>query len=100
VSAFWPPTQQAQAEYEALRQAALAGTPLLGRAALRFERMGLAGLITRSPVELDFMATVIGATRPAWNPYRDPRVEALGAAYALLLSCPSPNEVVGLWEVG
>ena len=49
--ALWPPGEAAQADYEALRAAALAGTPLADSAAARFANGGLAALIARPPAE-------------------------------------------------
>jgi hypothetical protein len=54
-------------------------------AAARFARRGLAGLITWPDTEPVFRAELVGATRPAWTPYADPRVEVLAATYRLLL---------------
>ncbi|HZV25498.1 MAG TPA: hypothetical protein VFG00_04325 [Acidothermaceae bacterium] len=83
---FLPVGEAAQADYERLRSAVLAGTPLIGSLSARFERGGLAALIaspqTASPC---FVADLIGATRPAWTPYADPRVEALAESYGLVL---------------
>ncbi len=82
---FWPPCEPAQADYESLREAVLAGAPLLGEAAGRFERRGLAGLIAWPAAEPVFEAILVGARRPPWTPHADPRLEALAAGYALLL---------------
>ncbi len=82
---FWPPSGSAQADYESLREAALAGVPLLGTAAGRFERRGLAGLIAWPAAEPAFDVVLVGARRPPWTPHADPRLEALAAGYALLL---------------
>ncbi|HET7518767.1 MAG TPA: hypothetical protein VFN05_13980 [Actinomycetes bacterium] len=84
--ALWPVGEAAQADYETLRAAVLAGTPLLGAAAARFERCGLAGLITHPTAEPTFTATLRGAHRPAWSPHADPRVDALAAGYQLILT--------------
>jgi hypothetical protein len=84
---FWPPAEAAQVDYERLRAAALAGTPLLEPTAACFAHCGLAGLITRPAAHQDggFAAVVRGARRPAWMPYADPRLDALAAGYGLLL---------------
>ena len=82
---FWLPAEAAQADYESLREASLAGVPLLGMAAGRFERRGLAGLITWPAAEPVFEAIVVGARRPPWTPHVDPRLETLTVGYALLL---------------
>lgn len=82
---FWPPCEAAQADYESLREAVLAEAPLLGEAAGRFERRGLAGLVDWPAAEPVFEARVVGARRPPWTPYADPRFEALAAGYGLLL---------------
>jgi hypothetical protein len=87
MSRFWPPAEATQVDYERLRAAALAGTPLLGPTAARFARRGLAGLITGPAADQDgaFAAVVCGAHRPVWTPYADPRLDALAAGYGLLL---------------
>jgi hypothetical protein len=82
---FWPVQEAAQADYEALREAALAGLALIGVAAGRFERVGLAGLVVRPAADPVFTASLTGAVRPPWTPYVDPRAEALAAGYSLLL---------------
>ena len=86
VRSFWPPTEAAQADYEQLRNAVLAGVELVGETAARFARAGLAGLIARPVSEPMFVARLFGARRPAWSPYVDPRLEALAAGYGLLLA--------------
>ena len=55
-------------------------------AAARFCRRGLAGLIAWPAAEPVFAAGLRGAARPAWSPYADPRLDALAAAYRLLLA--------------
>ena len=73
MSRFWPAAESAQADYERLRAAVLATGALPAEvAAARFGRRGVAGLR--------------GAARPAWSPYADPRLDALAAAYRLLLA--------------
>lgn len=84
--AFWPPGEGAQADYEALRSAAVAGTPPVDALAARFARGGLAALIARPSAEPVFVAVVLGASRPGWTPYADPRLDALAAGYGLLLA--------------
>ena len=84
--AFWPPAEGAQADYEALRSAVLAGTTPVSPAAARFLREGLVGLIRRPSAEPVFVASVQGAARPAWTPHVDPRLETLAAGYRLVLS--------------
>jgi hypothetical protein len=98
MTSFWSTQEAAQADYEALRRVALAGGRSITTAASRFERIGLAGLILRPVLEPDFNATIIGASRPSWTPYRDPRQDAIGDAYELLLSL-SPGLVSSLLEV-
>ncbi|MBI4728254.1 MAG: hypothetical protein HY775_01940 [Acidobacteria bacterium] len=88
MSRFWPARETPQLDYEALREAAIAGVPLAGEAAARFEARGLAGLVCARPGELIFEAVLLGARRPAWTPYVDPRLDALAAGYALLLAHP------------
>ncbi|MFN2506129.1 MAG: hypothetical protein ABR540_18245 [Acidimicrobiales bacterium] len=97
--AFWPPAEGAQADYEALRTAVVAGTTPVGPASARFSRAGLVGLIHRPSAEPVFVASLRGAERPAWSPHVDPRVEALAAGYRLVLSVDdeqgSSGEAVG-----
>jgi hypothetical protein len=82
---FWPASEPGQADYETLRQAALADRLVCDVTAGRFERAGLAGLIVRPAARPVFRAGLRGAARPAWTPYGDPRLEALAAGYELLL---------------
>ncbi len=82
---FQPFAEAAQADYEALRRAALEDRVVSGLAALRFERRGLAGLILCPVSEPSFEVELVGASRPAWSPYEDPRQAALAQGYALLL---------------
>lgn len=86
MSARWPAGEAAQADYEQLRQATLTDLPLIGLAAGRFARRGLAGLIAWPAAEPVFEATLVGAARPAWTPHADPRDEALAGAYEFLLA--------------
>lgn len=83
---LWPAAESAQVDYETLREAALCGTSLLGPAAARFERGSLAGLIARPLTRPVFSPLVVGAARPAWTPYADPRTGAMIDAYELLLT--------------
>jgi len=85
---LWPVGEAAQADYERLRAAVMAGAPLAGVEAARFARAGLWGLLGRPGAEPVFVARVLGAERPAWTPYEDPRVTALAAAYELVLAPP------------
>jgi hypothetical protein len=86
VRLLWPPAEAAQADYERLRAAVVAGTPLADSTAVRFGRGGLAALIVRPVADPVFVAIVQGAPRPAWTPHADPRLDALAAGYALLLT--------------
>jgi hypothetical protein len=54
--------------------------------AARFARRGLPGLIAWPSAEPVFDAALLGAARPPWTPHDDPRLEALAAGFALLLS--------------
>ncbi|HEY6423064.1 MAG TPA: hypothetical protein VIY28_07420 [Pseudonocardiaceae bacterium] len=82
---FWPVGEAAQADYETLREAALAGMVAASPAATRFARAGLAGLIVRPVAQPVFVASLTGARRPPWTPYEDPRTQALAAGYQLLV---------------
>ena len=92
---FWPPSEAAQADYEALRAAVLAGAPLAEATAIRFARGGLAALLARPISEPEFVAAVHGAPRPAWTPHADPRLDALAAGYGLLLAAADQLPATG-----
>ena len=86
-SRLWPVGEPAQADYERLRALALAAEPsdeLL--AARRFERRGLAGLISWPQAEPDYLGSLVGATRPAWCRDEDPREQRLRDVYGLMLA--------------
>ena len=89
MSRLWPVGEAAQADYERLRAAVLAGAPLASAEAVRFARAGLWGLMRRPAAEPVFVARLLGAGRPAWTPYEDPRLAALAAAYELVLEAPA-----------
>jgi len=90
---LWPVGEPAQADYERLRALALAGDPgeesLIAR---RFERRGLAGLISWPAAEPEYLGSLVGAARPAWCGSEDPREQRLRDAYGFLLAdgetCP------------
>ena len=86
MSRLWPIAEPAQADYEQLREIVLAGGEL-GEllAARRFERRGLAGLISWPQAEPAFLGSVIGAPRPPWCGAQDPRAACLCDTYAFLL---------------
>jgi hypothetical protein len=77
--------ESAQADYEQLRAAVVAGAPLINAAAGRFERAGLAGLIVAPNTTVVFNAVLVGGERPPWTPHADPRHDALAEAYILVL---------------
>ncbi|MGH9846149.1 MAG: hypothetical protein ACREEM_46200 [Blastocatellia bacterium] len=83
---FWPVGEQSQADYEALREAVLSGKPLQSLAATRFARRGVSGLIAWPRAEPVYAAVVLGAQRPPWTPYADPRFDVLAAGYELILA--------------
>lgn len=85
VAKLWPVSGASQADYEALRRAALSEKPLDGCCARIFARRGLAGLITSPSSDPRFDAILVGARRPTWSPYEDPRLATLAEAYGLLL---------------
>ena len=83
---FWPIAEPAQADYEQLREIVLAGGELGDLlAARRFERRGLAGLISWPVAAPAYLGSVIGAPRPPWCGAEDPRDTYLCDTYALLL---------------
>ena len=98
--AFWPVAEAAQADYERLREAALAGATLCEGTAHRFERAGLAGLIVRPAAQPIYLASVRGAARPAWTPYADPRRQVLAASYELLLVCADTRRAPAAHTIG
>jgi hypothetical protein len=83
---LWPPGEAAQADYEALRAAALSGTVPADASAARFARGGLAALIARPHAEPVFVAVLRGAARAPWSAHADPRADALVAGFGLLLA--------------
>jgi hypothetical protein len=86
MSRFWPAVEAAQADYERLREAVVSSGRLPDDlASARFRRRGLAGLIAWPTAEAVFVAEWVGAARPPWSPYGDPRAEALAAAYRFLV---------------
>ena len=60
---FWPIGEAAQADYELLREAVLAGEQLQSLTAARFARRGLAGLIAWPAAEPVYTAALVGAER-------------------------------------
>ena len=86
---FWPIGEGAQADYEVLRKAVLSGEAVHSLAAARFARRGLAGLIAWPVAEPIYTAVMVGAERPPWTPYVDPRLEVLAAGYELILRVPT-----------
>jgi hypothetical protein len=101
VSRFWPLREAAQADYEALRAAVLAGTPRCDPAADRFERAGLWGLIRRPAADPAFLTTLVGALRPPWSPHADPRLDALAETYRFVVGAGGTDQTVpSIQEVG
>ena len=83
---LWPIGEAAQADYEALRAAALReASPQSDLAAARFGRRGMAGLIAWPTSDPDYLASLVGAERPPWSGHEDPREQALCEVYGLLL---------------
>jgi hypothetical protein len=94
---LWPVTDPIQAEYESLRALALADADLRGPPALRFAQQGLVGLIAWKRIESPFSMSLVGAQRPPWTPYTDPRLDALAELYEFLLGfCPERIEAAGV----
>lgn len=91
---LWPVAEAAQADYEALRAAALQGElPQVDLAAARFARRGLAGLIAWPTSDPDYLASLLGAERPRWCGREDPREQALCEVYELLLGADQATEL-------
>lgn len=98
---FWPVSEAAQADYETLRAAVLSGQPLQSLSAARFARRGLAGLIVWPVATPIYAAVIVGAERASWTPYADARLDALAAAYELLLRTPRSCAVAQrIWRCG
>ena len=91
--------EAAQADYEQLRGLALVGVPALGAAAARFERHGLWGLIASPQAAPAYVvASMVGAERPAWSPYQDPRELALADGFQIIVAASAvtqPEERTG-----
>ena len=85
VRVFWPPAEAAQADYEALRAAVLAGTPLADAKPLASPGRAWSGCWTARCPSRRCWSACLGAGRPPWTPQADPRLDALAAGYALLL---------------
>lgn len=101
VRSFWPPVEAAQIDYEALRAHLLEHDRLpedLGAA--RFARRGLAGLISWPVSDPIFIAGLAGASRPAWSPHADPRVDALTAGYQFLLDAAAARLATSITVAG
>lgn len=94
---FWPIAEAAQADYEALRAAALAGeAPRDELAAARFARRGLAGVIAWPRAEPVYLGELVGAQRPAWSGAEDLRETVLGEVYGLLVArAPATDSISG-----
>jgi hypothetical protein len=93
---FWPLAEAAQADYEALRTAALAGEqPRDELAAVRFARRGLAGVIAWPRSEPVYLGALVGAQRPPWSGAEDPREAALGEAYGFLVAHAPATDALG-----
>lgn len=98
---FWPPVEAAQVDYEALRAHLLEHDRLPDDlAAARFARRGLAGLITWPVSEPIFVPELVGASRPAWSPYADPRIDALAAGYQFLLDAATARQAAPITVTG
>lgn len=89
---FWPVGEAAQADYEQLRALALAGVPALGASARRFERYGLWGLVASPQAAPAYGASFVGANRPAWSPYQDPRELALGDGFQIIVAASAETQ--------
>jgi hypothetical protein len=85
MSGAWSVTDGPQSDYESLRAAILEGRSLPDLALRCFERQGLAGLILRPVREPVLTAVLLGAQRPPWSPYEDPRQAAMAKVYEFLL---------------
>lgn len=86
MSRLWPVAEAAQADYERLRAAVVSTGRLPDDVtSARFARRGLAGLIAWPDADPVFVAAIVGAQRPGWTPYGDPRVESLAAVFGLLM---------------
>ena len=93
---FWPVAEAAQADYEALRAAALEGEPPRDElAATRFARRGLSGVIAWPRSEPVYLGALVDARRPAWSGVEDPREVTLGEVYGFLVSRTAAASALG-----
>lgn len=93
---FWPVAEAAQADYEALRAAALAGeAPRDELAAARFARRGLAGVIAWPRSEPVYLGALVSAQRQPWSGAEDAREAALGEAYGFLVAHAPTTAALG-----
>jgi site-specific DNA recombinase len=98
---FWPPAEATQLDYEMLRTHVLDhGSLPGGLTAARFTRRGLAGLIAWPAAESVFGGQLLGAARPAWTPYLDPRIAALAAGYDFLLTATAGEQTTPMMQGG
>jgi hypothetical protein len=86
---FWPIAEPAQADYERLRAAVVAGEAFDELLAARFARRGLAGLIEWPRSQPAYLGSLVGASRPPWSGGEDPREARLAEAYRFLLARPA-----------
>lgn len=94
---FWPVSEPAQADYEQLREIALAGGELGDiLAARRFARRGLAGLISWPSAEPAYLGSLLGARRPPWSGAEDPREAHLCGTYAFLFNHDTGTQRLGV----
>jgi hypothetical protein len=63
-------------------------------AARRFERRGVAGLISWPAAEAAYLGSLVGAPRPPWCGAEDPRSAYLCDTYAFLLGRDSDDRVL------
>ena len=95
---FWPIAEPAQADYEQLREIVLAGGEL-GEllAARRFERRGLAGLISWPSAEPAYPGLGDRRAAPAVVRTEDPRERYLCDTYAFLLGRDTDSQTACGW---
>ncbi len=81
MSRFWPIREAAQSDYERLRRQCLHADDQLDLSLVRFSRLGLAGLIMAPAATSPMLATLVGAARPRWSGFDDPRRQTLAEVF-------------------
>lgn len=95
MSRFWPVREAAPLDYERLRRQILQADSQLDLSLARFSRLGLAGLITAPAETTPMLATLVGAARPRWSGFDDPRLQTLAEIFGCLTGAGSGHSRSG-----